>query len=171
MPLKLVSFIFSKFFLGTCNTLNCNTGVITICVHMWLFLIIWPLVLRRSHPILGFGSWEGKILSGVCLSGDGVGFRSRRRRLLLSAEVSSRDRCYLRCCSRGICTFPSRTRRLICYVGAGTVISSIFRQSVITGQFLWFTIFCPRQLRTLRRPILSGIIIEFKAFTLWSGFA
>lgn len=65
------------------SNLNCNTGVITICVHMWLFLIIWPLVLRRSHPILGFGSWEGKILSGVRLSGDGVGFRSRRRRLLL----------------------------------------------------------------------------------------
>lgn len=65
------------------SNLDCNTGMITFCVHMWLFLIIWPLVLRRSHPILGFWSWKGKILSGICLSRDGIGFRSRWRGLLL----------------------------------------------------------------------------------------
>lgn len=39
---------------STISNLDCNTGMITFCVHMWLFLIIWPLVLRRAHPILGF---------------------------------------------------------------------------------------------------------------------
>lgn len=54
-----------------------------VCVQVWLFLVTWPLVLRRSHPVLGLGGREGEILSGVRLSGDGVGFRSGGRSLLL----------------------------------------------------------------------------------------
>jgi hypothetical protein len=154
MPLKLISILVPKLFLGTGDTLNCNTGM-AVGWYVWLVLIIWPLVLRRSHPVLGLGGWEGEILSGVCLSGDRVGFRSGWRGLLLSAEVSSGDRRYLSCCSRGICALSHRTRRLICHIGAGAVIGSVSCQSVITRQFLWFTVLCPRQLRTIWGAILS----------------
>lgn len=37
----------------------------------------------------------------------------------LSAEVPSGDRRYLSCCSRGVCAFPSRARRLICWKESG----------------------------------------------------
>lgn len=58
-------------------------------VHVWPLLIVWPLVLRRSRPVLGLGSGEGEVLSGVRLSGDGVGLGSRGRQLLLGKEVGA----------------------------------------------------------------------------------
>lgn len=50
------------------------------------------------------------------------------------------------------------------------MIGSVLHQSVIPWQLLWFTVLCPRQLRTLRWSILRGVVIQLKAFTLWSGF-
>lgn len=38
----------------------------------------------------------------------------RAHRSDLGAEVASGDGCDLGCCSSGMCTFPTRTRRLIC---------------------------------------------------------
>lgn len=59
---------------------------------------------------------------------------------------------------------------LTCYIGTGTMIGSVLHQSVVPWQLLWFTVLCPWQLRTLRWSILRGVVIQLKAFTLWSGF-
>lgn len=36
-----------------------------------------------SHPVLRFGGWEGEVVPGVCLRGDGISLRTGRGQLLL----------------------------------------------------------------------------------------
>lgn len=56
------------------------------------------------------------------------------------------------------------------YVGAGTMVSSVLEKSIFAAHLLWFGVRIPASLRTLRRPVLHGAVVQLKAFALWSKF-
>lgn len=49
--------------------------------------VLWRALPRSHDPIRALGCWDGEVLSGVGLGGDGIGFRAGRGRLVLTNKT------------------------------------------------------------------------------------
>lgn len=62
------------------------------------------------------------------------------------------------------------TGLLTCDVGAGAVVRPVLHQPVIARQLLGLAVLSPGRLRAVWGPVLSRVVVQLKAFALWSGF-
>lgn len=53
-------------------------------------------------------------------------------------------------------------------IWAGAVVSPVLQESVFTAHLLWFWVGIPSGLRPLLRAVLHRVVVQLKAFALWS---
>lgn len=57
------------------------------------------------------------------------------------------------------------------HVGAGAVVGPVLQEPLLPAHLLWFWVGLPVGLGALWRAVLDRVVVQFKAFALWSQFA